>query len=973
MKPAPLFILLYSLAAVPSPAQSVSDRPEGSIDHFVRAHSSGAIDQSRWMEFHMQLRDQGLRTDVLNGFTGDFNDDGYTDLMLATRRGIQVAWNSEEGLANFAEVLVPLGELTEAQWDPKAKALWTHASYPDRIESWTFSAETLSKTNQFEGHPVSMRISPGLGLTTLGRQGQRLELLRIDGETETIIAESSQLQDAVLLEPCTRCRLLILQDDKRGNLGLAIWDGEQWNPTEWWPETGGTENWFVKEREDGSIATMGNGPSNIWLKSISQAGQVVAECEPSTPFARCQFWPILTDNPDVVEFVARRRVTYSVWHVQMDAHTGEVQRLTSLTEIDKLPFVLTPDLDRDGHAEILYPESDKAGWTCHTNWASGTRRLLWTVPHQGSAQPLQSGHLSQLWLDAMSPLDSLEECWTHRGSILTKQGGQWHRIQSRANQPPLNLGLSVPATGDSCFQLHVPYLDFANSPHPAWGPRIAELTAREWQHLVFIRRKDLHTEVWLNGQCVFLGKSLEAGYLYNALLFGASFGTHYREFGAVSLDRVALSGRQWTPEDILQEFRQESVERDPYLTEQWNFEGFPFQSDLANSPMDAQDSPKQESGTFGYCATFDGTNDALRAFVPVPTEELTLSFFFRINVDRSNEPQSTVGLYGMHNTNFLAVWGDRSELASPRRGDSLLVTPTLTERSALGVPHDAHAFMFDGHLHFLSPSGGMFEEGVLGWQETDAPPTDEAEFGAPWVSDGKVHSLDDRGFLWSWHPDQGWELLQNYAELAESQTIQTRHGLFVTQGNEWKWADADMKRIQSPFEELPSPSRIDWSFEGDLVTLGDGVALEWHSKRRQLAMAPAQVFYDPPSGSAWYWIIFLLAMSIGVAIWRGYARSKAHTKNEPPPEILANLLVLIEAKEAEFDTLGFDELLGNHEFQTDETRRARRSRFIRECNQWSEAQWGMTIVERQSDPQDRRRTIYVINPALKETMSSMKN
>jgi hypothetical protein len=64
----------------------------------------------------------------------------------------------------------------------------------------------------------------------------------------------------------------------------------------------------------------------------------------------------------------------------------------------------------------------------------------------------------------------------------------------------------------------------------------------------------------------------------------------------------------------------------------------------------------------------------------------------------------------------------------------------------------------------------------------------------------------------------------------------------------------------------------------------------------------------------------------------------------------------------EVDVNQLDLLWGLDALFTDETRRSRRSRQIKEVNAWSREAWGGEALERTPDAEDRRRTLYRIHP-----------
>ena len=68
------------------------------------------------------------------------------------------------------------------------------------------------------------------------------------------------------------------------------------------------------------------------------------------------------------------------------------------------------------------------------------------------------------------------------------------------------------------------------------------------------------------------------------------------------------------------------------------------------------------------------------------------------------------------------------------------------------------------------------------------------------------------------------------------------------------------------------------------------------------------------------------------------------------------------------ETSQLDEIFGVREFDTDETRRARRARLIKETNRWSQDALDLDVIVRKRDPKDRRRALYFIHPLLEASL-----
>jgi hypothetical protein len=75
----------------------------------------------------------------------------------------------------------------------------------------------------------------------------------------------------------------------------------------------------------------------------------------------------------------------------------------------------------------------------------------------------------------------------------------------------------------------------------------------------------------------------------------------------------------------------------------------------------------------------------------------------------------------------------------------------------------------------------------------------------------------------------------------------------------------------------------------------------------------------------------------------------------------------------EVDVNQLDALWGLDALLTDETRRSRRSRQIKEVNAWSREVWGGEVLERTPDAEDRRRTLYRIHPRVADAFPPASN
>jgi hypothetical protein len=92
-----------------------------------------------------------------------------------------------------------------------------------------------------------------------------------------------------------------------------------------------------------------------------------------------------------------------------------------------------------------------------------------------------------------------------------------------------------------------------------------------------------------------------------------------------------------------------------------------------------------------------------------------------------------------------------------------------------------------------------------------------------------------------------------------------------------------------------------------------------------------------------------------------------------PTDLFPTLGRLVALGQITFDTVSLDDAIGSSDYDTDETRRARRSRFIKDCNAWGLSLRDVEVIQRGKDPHDRRRTMYKIHDAWFDDLDKLMN
>jgi len=954
---------------------SVSTTSQGQIGY----KSRGQPMQSRWIEGTLDLGADIPISDITGQAVGDFDGNGMNEVMLVSRSLTEIAWNTPEGLEPFAPLKEAL-HWDKALWDDLGKWLWVVARYPDRVEQYSFSGRVPKLLRSYPGTPRDMRIIRGRGITVLGREAELLELIPGSGTSEILIPDAPELSEAQCIYSEEGAPLLLLKQEVSGLLGFAQKQGAKWSKATWWEETKGTQHWEAWSHEDGQIGMLASCRDSVWYRELDLDGNTTLNWTPPHSTYNCRFWRVPSPRGDRIEFVLRRLITKNLQFCSYSRQTGAHLDLYDLGEPEyRLDPLLIADLDADGHPEIVYGLPNAPEWQIHSQWWPTSRRLFWKRPGPASMKWPGPVDPPDPWIRALAPLNSLEEVWSHEGRLHFRKGERWQTLQAR------NLSASKAETREEpapeklafCHQLVVPYLDLNGLGDNNVG--IAELTPHTWHQLTFIRSDDLSTEVWLDGQCLFNGLSIDHRYQYNALVFGAAFATGFHGHSRVSLDRVFLSGRAWKSEEIQSEFQNRDHNPDRYTADFWTFDSDSWAAGVSNTAPTVQSSPKSVPGVDGKAVSFDGRDDALRQFAAVPPGELTLAFFFRLDDETQTETQVLIDLYGMFNTGMKVKWAPTSQLyKSEIEGQPIRSNPPF-EIMPSSWPDGAAPFRLERELLLLSTGGLILEEGALGWQQAETPPCPEAIRSKPWVCDGYAYVETENSELWKWNRASGWNRA-GYGSLPDSTVaVACAGGLFLSGTEDWNWLESPTgQRFYSMTPTLPLQS-IAWTPVGEYVTMEGSITQPWTTLKRRAQLMPAEVVFE--SWPVWCrWMgraVILLTVVLGLG-WMGRGRLNRTSQGpaaesalglrmeDVPHELRTFLTALMPHAGSTIDTDALDGMISFNGKETNETIRARRARFVRDTNAWGEEKMGVLLIHRTKDPADRRRTLYGISTKLQE-------
>ena len=919
---------------------------------------------------HQTLTMAELPHSLTVGASGDFDGDGWEDLVVGDFNEMYVAWNSPQGLGPWRRIPNLEGVPNGVFWDKELGVMWLQLTAPDRIVGCRWRERRLAEEVAFSGAPSTLTLCEGQGVVALRRRGKALELLKPDGEEEVLMSDASELSRAWMHEPQAGERTLVVQEQAGLKLGMVPCRQGVWEAVSWWEDTALTQRWgaqVVALAGGGkAIQVMGGDHANVWFKLLDVAtGSTVAQWRSSLPLGDVRFtWANMPDQGEV-HVLTHNAMTHAIDLFEFDAATGEVLGWTALDELAQLRVVLRPDLDGDGRPEWIYPFERQNRWSVVSDWSEATLRWAW----RSSVDSLQRsweelGRLGQSWQEGLDALDSVTDVWMHRGALQARTQDAWWAVTANEQTAPPRVKVPTEQDAPHSHQLVIPFLEMGDVGGGDLLPGVAEVTPGQWHHVAFTRTESNATTVWFDGRPVFQGKSKDLNYYYNSLIVGGYLGTHWTHFGEVSVDQVTLSGESWSNEEVAGMWSGDQDLNPGRYTERWRFDRPDFGGERRNRPMITRSAPRLDQGEGKTFVTLDGEDDAMQTYLAVPQKGVSLSFFFRFNGNRPSRPHTVATLYGMFNTWFNVVWQPQSMLATATTKDGVVRTPTSHVLAPSSWPAGSDPVVLDGQLLLVDSSNRILREGPLGWEPwATAPPTSFTRLGHAWASSAGVHIVDEGLTSWRWSPKQGWTSLGVGTEEGEpSSWVSTKRGAFSVVDSGWVWMSSpDLGGIRATETGLVD---VVGTPLGERVTFTSGTSLAWDPRGRP-AGRPAPPWVKS-SGQALWLAVGLLGM-LGAVIAamvakRGYGRQAPTSSSSMPKALAPAIESWLAQGAAPLDAKALDDILSVDARESEETRRGRRSRFVREMNSWGQDHAGRDIVLREKDPHDRRRAVYVLDP-----------
>lgn len=899
----------------------------------------------------------------------DFDGDGAFDFLFVDVDGVWVCWGICNGAVGDPElILSKRSMITQFAFEEAdgssdyPELLWLRVKSDgegDRIEAHRFEKRSLIAFREINeslvggmrctGHGLLFQQMPGADLV-LERHGALVRLMGLDGEPRDLDlddVDGDGLMDVVV--------------EMEGKLGVAFGQaGDTFSSLRWLPADYEVSSWDVQRDLGGrpgllvgSRYTDGvdrwSWQAGHWVQTVvrpNNAGQLINHHSSHYDGAALAYHPI-----------------YNTLHLYpYDAASGTTGH-QNITELTARNFVHITDFNGDGIDDVV-------AFDC------GERKLH-VVRGYGSVQH-EELRWSRLALEVMEPIGDLPFAFSEPAPLDWFQGQEWngHRDWALAESGVWSLGDQSSAfrkfrvvplgelesSTDRPMQpcIDVGYLIYEKDSRQACLP--LDLS-NEWHRLSYSRGPLGQTAVALDGKLVFEGYSEGRNYDHRMVQFGADFGQNWRFHLAADLDEFRLYRGHVNAEDLLR-YHLDMDRTDP----------LPL---IGTVTLDGSDphlaSPSYEEVTWeagaevvatpwGQGLRFDGEGAHAYVFLDVPEDALMFDVRFKL-IRLPEETGSLLTLYGMFNLN--------TEIRMGYPQGPVAHSPDRFDQTDLIDQMGGHLLVHGGQIRRVLPNGEFMRmaEGDWAMMPSEALPHGWSEI-APWTQAGSLWGIFGGSSVWRCESAAAdWEEVGQLRPFLRGidHVVSTGSAALVwsEDGTVFGWLDAQ-ENAYYPLDNRSLPEQVFAArpgFGGVELMEADGAWFFVPAPGNSATSREAFVALSP------WWFIgggsgIGLLLGVGLLTWRKRSKKDQVSSLEAPASVNRNLRLLLPYAGRHMEVQDLDEVLGFGDLETDETRRSRRSRSINELNAWSQVALGVELIERQRDPLDRRRSIYVVREEL---------
>lgn len=946
----------------------------------------------------------------------DFDSDGYSDELYAHDEGLVIVWGGALGIAKTGKarstfvdqgtpmhVLLPPVTSKESAahnpWDYKGEDVarglpqfWVEWGGPNRMVGFILDGREIKKHKEILLGPEAAVDATSGGLVYGPDENGKL-MLNEFGVLRVLTRNCPPLSKLRYLDLDADGHRDLLIHTKGGDVGVAFGHKGQLKGLHWLEHTSGTAHMVLTGNLDGTYSWVGHDVTNhqavAWRFSNGE-------------------WLLQTfEAPELFDGMTRLHA-FPLWdrkwlwlseHFRDRCMVGAVvegMEVLSTFRIEDTEFVGAPQLvdgNGDGTLDLVYANAKSNQLVLHNGLnlnenddkarLTSSHELLFWSPRRVSTDllwPFFRPHPSQCF-EAFMTTASPEVEFQHfrcemgqlfaRGAttLLTAWPTQdWHG----EGEAPIDSGR---------FGISIPHFRVVENQPVGIPPE-------EWSHVLFSKSKSGRSTLYVNGEKASEGWLREEVDALRIFFLGCSnLGARFRFFHG-AIDEVAIWNRSLTPAEAKEAFDAKRVLMDsrPQLY-------FDFESSASNAfrwgshALDFENGEGEVvTGVHGQAMLFDGKQTYASLFTDIPDGDLSISIWVK-PFESSDAPRQTfLGIYGDWNLDF-----DLLGAGEWNRWDRSRDLHMHAER--IDIPENGFPFRHGEEEYYLAEDGLVYIRAGLDWnavQTNGADPLSESAGlrGTPWIAGGRLNAVFGNCHIWfQFDPESmTWTTTGrlnpiikgfNYAIAGLGGTVFIR-----TEPNPGAWWKPEAEKILYPL----SPS----AFEGESVgILADWTGFWWVNEEGDLDRPHLLPQAEPipimkPELPIWVFMaggasFFLLLM--GRYISR--ERLKAAIESDPnlpdsaaelalgsALEIYKDLLFRLSEDAGEgVDTHNLDVIFDIHHIETDETRRSRRSRLVKELNDWYEVEAGRQLIRREIDPEDRRRRIYVVDEGLGELLA----
>jgi hypothetical protein len=781
---------------------------------------------------------------------------------------------------------------------------------------------------------------------------------------------------------------------RSGGLGIIRSSKGRMLAQEWLDQTEMLKHWFFLREEDGRLSILGRfaGSNDDFKWSLGKDQRWSAD--------RLEHDSWFDDLTMVKAEEVGNGYTYTLaasrhWRTTVGAvwRHGECLGRFELEHSDVLGDPHFSDLNGDGLLDFVFWDERAGQLVCHyllqhpdeMGVEGNVAELVMLDTQDSSAIHLvKQRFLSQIQPDEqLAVLESLKKEVAGTETIKLSSGSFEVCGEAFCQQLKPALSLMPPGEPNDENCAHTCKLSVPSSRRQSVaGDRSTCLDSAGWNHIVYTRNDRYESKLYINNELASEGKDRELDLGFKILNIGAEGGNSPHRFLHGDVDELEIVHAVLPTDEIASRFEARSIMPHPKTVVAFDFDEnpnrlFPFGTD----ELKINGGCEVISGVHGSGLRLDGESGRATSFVKIPSDNFSISLWLRPRVGKGDmtRPGTAVSLYGKRNFEL--------EVLPPNRS-GVYHRPKLKMANAIvEKPEDGVIFSSRGDRYFLSKSGSLFTQTGFDWRELNVPGGQDQKTiqGRPWFAEDGVNAFFGRNLT---HmvldlESLGWTEKGRLNSILGDvvNTLHAHRGTLVITSNAnadlnafwWPINSDKLFRVQMPASAEPIVAVMN--------ALGRFVWVHASGKesgvRLDAGAVPLPAYQNDLPVWAWFagGVVFLL---LGAGTWRAkktqrdLAFAGAVSASDPhqeetfvpnPLPVHPDVLQLLYASNRkDFDVQSLEEAFLIGDIETDETRRSRRARMIKDLNAWWEMRQGCELIVRDVDESDKRRRVYKFDP-----------